>query len=269
MKLSAIIFLIRSMMTLGGEQEFLGARWISILLKVAPFRRLAERLLSFSPHYFYGKSFWLSRKEIRSEFVRNDNSRKVLMEDVLSPHLQCSMTVLDYGCGPGFLAKHVSTRVAKVYAVDVVDGVLACAKLINPGKHPIDYRNIKIGMPSSTCQLAFSFAVFQHLTRDACERAAEFISSSLSFGGVAIIHLVIDADGWESEYEIDSVMLKVKRKYGLNCFSRSRTEYVKLFQSHGFGNIQIQQAKVLTDVTDDIQGQHILTAVKIREERTI
>jgi len=253
-------------LTLGGAQEFLGARWVSALVKVAPhrFRRpVAERLLSLSPHYFYGKSYWLSREELQAEVLRNDESRRKLMDDILTPYLRRDMLVLDYGCGPGFLARHVSQRVARVYAVDISEGVLACAKAINAERSAIEYRNIKTGAPRDACQFAYSFAVFQHLTRETAEQAAEFIYGALGAGGKAVIHVVLDTDdGWKAESSADSIELKIKRKYGLNCFSRSEKEYMELFQSCGFADVKIQPVSNFSDVRDDIQTQHILTATK-------
>ena len=141
-KFRSIIYFLRSFITLGGAQQFLGAPWVSILLRYVPERSLALRILSFSPHYYYGDSFWLSKKAIESEVKRNDESRRVLMSDILDPYLKSDIVVVDYGCGPGFLAKHVSRKVKKVYAVDIDDGLIACAKIINPGHPQIEYRNI-------------------------------------------------------------------------------------------------------------------------------
>lgn len=226
-------------------------------------KRTAERMLSLSPHYFYGKHIWLSRKEIEDEVRRNDESRRKIMDDVLAPYLRHEMTVLDYGCGPGFLSKHVGQRVARVYAVDISDGVLECAKEINSGSGSIEYGNIRTGVPGTKCQLAYSFAVFQHLTRDVAKCAAEYIYQSLESGGIAVVHVVLDtAEGWKPEGEAIDFALKMKRIYGLNCFSRKAEELVNLFASCGFSNIEIIPVCEVSDVSDDIQRQHILFAHK-------
>uniref|UniRef100_UPI0040476688 class I SAM-dependent methyltransferase n=1 Tax=Shewanella sp. TaxID=50422 RepID=UPI0040476688 len=193
---------------------------------------------------------------------RNNESRRVLENDILSSYLKLDMVVLDYGCGPGFLAKHVCQKVKKIYAVDIDEGVIACAKIINPGHQQIDYRNISGEIESGSCELVYSFAVFQHLTSEISEQAISFIYNSLALGGRVIVHLVIDADGWDTESNINNPEMWIKRKYGLNCFSRSYNEYYELFYKHGFRNIYIQPAVNLTNVKDDIRDQHILIADK-------
>ncbi len=186
------------------------------------------------------------------------------MNDILRPYFEPDIVVLDYGCGPGFLAKHVSQKVGKVYAVDIDDGVIACAKIINPGHLLIDYRNISNGVEPLPCGLVYSFAVFQHLTREISDQAVGFIYKALAVGGRVVVHLVIDDDGWETESDINNAAMWIRRKYGLNCFSHSYNEYYELFDRHGFCNIKIQVAANFTNVEDDICGQHILTAQKIR-----
>lgn len=254
---------LRSALTVGGRsQEFLGATWILFVLKIIPTKNFALRLISLSPHYFYGKRFFLSSGECKSEALRNDLSREKIMQDILIPHMQQNMIALDYGCGPGFLAKHVSKNLSHVYAVDISDGILACAEIINPSAK-IQYQNINsTDRLIAICNIAYSFAVFQHLTLEVARQAARFIYSSLLPGGKAIIHVVINAEGWEEEKEVFKVTDKIKRKYGLNCFSRSHDDYLELFRSEGFDSIKIEPASNFTNVVDDIQSQHILIASK-------
>src|SRR5690242_12267248 len=103
-------YALRSALTLGkSPQNFLGARWIPAALKIAPAKTkppLALRLLSLSPHYFYGDNgeVWLTRHQIIREDLRNRSSRALIIKDVVAPYLKPDFTVIDYGCGPGYLA---------------------------------------------------------------------------------------------------------------------------------------------------------------------
>jgi hypothetical protein len=64
----------------------------------APIREhVALRLLSVSPHYFYGP-------DVRVEDARNRESRQALADTLVLPYLTSDTRVLDYGCGPGYLA---------------------------------------------------------------------------------------------------------------------------------------------------------------------
>src|ERR1039457_3091759 len=100
--------------TWGGSQNFLGARWVEGLVPISPApvrERIALRLLSLSPHYFYSS-------DIDAEAERNRRSRQALSDALLVPHLSAATRVLDYGCGPGYLAYAVAPHVAHVDAVD-------------------------------------------------------------------------------------------------------------------------------------------------------
>ena len=124
---------MRSFITLGRRaQQFLCASWVSILLRYLPQQHLPLRILLYRLHCFYGNSFWLTKNAIESEVMRNDESRRVIVSDVLSPYLKPDIVLHDYGCGPGFLTKHVSLKVKKVYAADINEGAIVCAKIINP-----------------------------------------------------------------------------------------------------------------------------------------
>ena len=76
------------------------------------------------------------------------------------------------------------------------------------------------------------------------------------------VRLVIDADGWDTESDINNAEIWIKLKYGLNCFSRSYNEYYELFDKHGLSNIHTQATVNLSNVRDDICGQHILIEEK-------
>jgi len=110
----------------GRSQNFLGAPWVPIALRMTPTSHrvgMAIWLLSLSPHYIYAK-------DRDAEAERNRRSRAQLTNDLLLPHLRPGMRVIDYGCGAGYMASAVSRFVETVEAVDL-PGVLACARVLN------------------------------------------------------------------------------------------------------------------------------------------
>lgn len=134
-------------LTLGKEpQNFLGARWIQAFLKrVSESRKhlWALRILSLSPHYFLDRDNpeyrGMSNDDyLKATFESLTKSREGIYEKILEPYLKESFIVLDYGCGPGFLAKATAPHVKKIYAVDISAGALACAKIINSAEN-IEY----------------------------------------------------------------------------------------------------------------------------------
>ncbi len=125
--------IIMNILTLGKEnQSFLGARWVELLLKLAPRRykrQLSLTALSWSPHYFFREIEpeyrRLSHRDFtEKEFERNRSSREKLCNYVLLPYLSSELKVVDFGCGPGFLSKSVSQHVGVVYGIDLSRGVL-------------------------------------------------------------------------------------------------------------------------------------------------
>src|SRR5258708_27973334 len=117
--------------TWGGSQNFLGARWVAGVVDNAPLAAregVALRLLALSPHYFYDR-------DVRREHARNRQSPHILADTLIAPYLTPDARVLDYGCGPGYLAAAVAKMAAHVAAVDISRGVLACARALIGGAH--------------------------------------------------------------------------------------------------------------------------------------
>lgn len=271
-----IVFLIRTLFTRGEEnQSFIGATWVvwSIRLCPEPWRRaLALRVLAWSPHYFYRdiaeEYKQLSYREfLEREFERNRQSRIKLRDLILAPYLNSGLTVLDYGCGPGFLAAAVADKTAKVIAVDLSRGVIECAASINQRDNlrylpSRDFDQI----PSESVDLSYSFAVIQHVTDDVFEQILNNVFRVLKPRGELTFHVVLQEEGWkaQSAWEADeSVKGKIKLEYGLNCFSRSEDQVISLLERTGFSNIRIRAvADLCEDNFDDICRQHFLIASK-------
>jgi 2-polyprenyl-3-methyl-5-hydroxy-6-metoxy-1,4-benzoquinol methylase len=267
---------IMNILTLGNEdQSFLGARWIEKLLKRAPEkykRRLALTALSWSPHYFFRNSspeyLHLSHPEFtEKEFERNRLGRGKLCSQVLLSHLNNTQVVLDYGCGPGFLANSVSKHVRTLYAVDLSRGVLECARILNSSPnstfiHTTQLREIEEG----SIDLIYSFAVIQHVTDAIFKMILATMYEKLKKGGKLIIHVVIDEENWrmEQDWRRDmTVKGRLKWKYGLNCFKRNEEDVKGMLVSAGFTSIVLQPMQELCpERFDDVCTQHLIRAVK-------
>jgi len=253
----------RSVLTSSGSQNFLGAGWIPAALKAAP-RKLqpwfALRLLSISPHYFYGPP------EIEAE--RNRKSREQIARDVIAQFVTPSSIVLDYGCGPGYLAKAVAPMARWVDAVDISKGVTACANVLNAARN-ISYLTVdefkRERAECATYDLSYSFAVVQHVTDAVFQEILCGIYNRLKPGGRIAIHIVIDDINWrtEAEWKNDlSLRGRLKLRHGLNCFRRNKNDVKHLVSNAGFLDVRIEPLSLLTAVDDDVARQHLITATR-------
>lgn len=248
--------------TCGGSQNFLGAGWVEHLVDNSPIKvreRVALRLLSLSPHYFYDR-------DIRSEAERNRRSRQSLVDVLIAPYLNQSVRVLDYGCGPGYMAFAVAQRAEHVYAVDISRGVLACAKVLN-GRPNITFSTpTGFGHDAEMVDLAYSFAVVQHLRTELLLGMLGMIADRLRPNGVLLLHFAIPGqEGWrtEADWAADkSIGGRIKMRYALNCFGRSADEMETLVSSCGFTDVVVRPlaGSVSVPGDDDILHQHWLTA---------
>jgi SAM-dependent methyltransferase len=250
--------------TSGGSQNFLGARWVEELVDVAPQAvrpQLALWLLALSPHYFYGPS-------PAAEAERNRLSRQALAEQLIVPHLDPSARVIDYGCGPGYLASAVAAKAAHVAAVDISRGVLACARALN-GRPNISYQTPdQLRRGQRPADLAYSVAVAQHLRADVLAGALALLAARLRPGGTLLLHFAVPGPaGWrtEAEWQADrSLAGAARRHFGLHCFGRSPQEMEALARQAGFTHLAVQELAGRLDVPgdDDVSTQHLLLATR-------
>ena len=268
--------LLKAFLTLGKEpQSFLGAKWITFLLRICPRskkRALALRILALSPHYFYKdidpEYSKLSFSEfLEAEYNRNRVTREKIYSFILRPYLDKCFRVLDYGCGPGFLAKTVSANVQKVYAVDISKGVLECAKVINSAEN-IEYlladSNGLSCIPDRSLDVVYSIAVIQHVTNDIFENILKICSEKLRPGGKMVFQVQIEHPKWKTEEECranTSLLGKVKLRYALHCFSKTSRYFHETLPKYGFDILALESIERLCDEKfDDVCSQHLLTA---------
>jgi 2-polyprenyl-3-methyl-5-hydroxy-6-metoxy-1,4-benzoquinol methylase len=251
--------------TWGGSQNFLGARWVEWIVSYAPQaarERVALRFLSFSPHYFFDR-------DLAAEADRNRRSRQILADEIIAPHLAPGARVADYGCGPGYLAAAVARRGGQVEAIDISRGVLACARALN-GLPNITYQTpAEFRASARPVDVAYSFAVVQHLRTDVLVSVLALLAAALRPGGVLLLHFAMAGEmGYRTERQWlsdGSLAGRVKLRYALNCFGRSGDEMIELVTRAGFADAGIRPLSgSVTIPGDDIPNQHLLTARRAR-----
>jgi len=206
---------------------------------------------------------------LEHEVDRNEHSRRQIVHDVLRRHLKPDYVVLDYGCGPGFMARAVSPHVRKVVACDISPGALACASVLNSAPK-IEYFNVSdtawIREWQGRIDLAYAFAVAQHLSDSMLAEGLRTIRGLLRLGGLALVHVVINAPGWRTEADWvndHSLQGRLRLRHALHCFSRSTLQVVGLVRNAGFVDPELIPLAELTNVDDDIGKQHLLVSRRV------
>ena len=248
--------------TWGGSQNFLGARWVERFVANSPAaarEQVALRFLSLSPHYFYAR-------DVHSEDTRNRQSRQSLADQLIVPHLTPQTRVLDYGCGPGYLASAVAGRADEVHAVDISRGVLACARALN-GRPNITFQTPDEFRAAGTrVDLAYSFAVIQHLRTEVLHDVLDRLAEAVRPGGTLLLHFAVpDQVQWRTEPQWradESLANRAKLRYALNCFGRSPAEMSDLVTERGFTDVTVRplSGDITVPGDADIPNQHLLTA---------
>jgi hypothetical protein len=149
--------------------------------------------------------------------------------------------------------------------VDISRGALACARVLN-GSPNITYRTAaEFRAEASPVDLAYSFAVAQHLRSDVLVSALGLLAEAVRPGGTLLPHFAVPGelgyrteDQWLSDRSLAG---RAKLRYGLNCFGRSAAEMVDLVTRCGFTDVTTRPLSgQITIPGDDIPDQHLLTA---------
>lgn len=278
MRMGKISRVIKWGITLGKEpQTFLGATWIVSFLKRVPEakkRIWALRILSMSPHYFLEPENPAyrelnNREYLEAAFLSISYSRADIYKKILKKYLDETFEVLDYGCGPGFLAKATAPHVKKIFAIDISSGAIACAKIVNAAQN-IDYIvATQTGLEeiaNASLDAVYSFAVVQHLTDEVFEIVLKNCKHKLKSNGQLLLHIQLTDDVWrtEEQWKNDkSVKGKLKYQYGLHCFGRKEEEYVEIVTRNDFDEIKIEKIEdLIQEYSDELRSQRLLTARK-------
>jgi trans-aconitate methyltransferase len=255
-----------------GSQTFLDAKWIRFLIKTSPkkFKKtVALNVLALSPHYFLGEKAKTKKAFLLREYKRNLSSRQLLYKHVVSNYTTPESVVMDYGCGPGFLAKIVAARTRKLYALDISDGVLLCANTIN-NRENLSYLNVLKNMansiPDNSVDLIYSFAVLQHVSRKLVDNIFNLFYNKLKNSGKVLVQVQLLDPSWKTEDEWtadQSLGGKLKYKYGLNCFSNTMSFYQEKLENNSLKFLSMVEMKELLPYAfDDIYNQQLIIAEK-------
>jgi len=260
--------LLRFVIASSRDHAFLDRAWVPWLFRICPKRKraaLALRLLSFSPHYWiYQWTNKYPREYGRSDILwhehrRNADSRKEICAKLLVRYLSSEMTVLDFGCGPGFLARQVSAHVSKAIGSDVSRGVIACAKQLNPAPNLSYVRNglsTLHNIQDSSLDLVYSFAVFQHLRKKQTLAFFKEFHRVLRPGAVGVCHTILKNPREAQEYNPSGW---VGKRIMLRMVYYSEHEVRALLAKAGFIDVQVNSISNLTDIDDDIGSEQLVT----------
>ena len=271
--------LIKALLTNGRDnQAFIGAKWLVMLLRITPGflkRNVALRILAISPHYFY-RSFRPEYETmpvnqfLEAEFERNRSAREQICDQILLPHLKPEQQVLEIGCGPGFLTKAVARHVRTAYACDISLGVLECSRIINGAPNARYIYSGESGfaqIADSSLDLAYSFAVIQHLREPVIRSLFKVAGQKLRKGGLCFFQIQLGVGKWKSEnawIEDPSMTGRLRLKYALNFFPRTEDFFQELAAEAGFSIIAIRPMSELLDQPfDDVYYQHLLILSKL------
>ncbi len=276
--MSKLFTIFKWFLTLGSEpQNFLGAGWIQSVLKRVPEgskRIWALRILALSPHYFIFPDAPEYKGMSNSEYLETvsadvTKSRENISRLLLEPNLDPSSTVLDYGCGPGYLAKAISAHVSEVIGVDISAGAIACAKIVNAADN---VRYIE-GTPQNLNDISddsidaiYAYAVVQHVSKEIFGKILDNCHRMLKPEGKILLHIQLTDEIWKTEEDWKkdgSVAGKVKFNYGLHCFGRTAEEYTKIVKDHGFRSVEINDMVGFDQMFDkELTSQKLLIAYR-------
>lgn len=246
-----------------GRQAFLDHRWIGWLLRIAPERRrrsLALRILSLSPHYFIYQwegypAGWSRRRILEAESERNRRSRRQIAEQILAPIIPADATVLDFGCGPGYLTGEVHRLARDVVGVDVSAGTLACATVLNPGPSYRINRDDRLPLPDASIDVLYSIAVFQHLDPAVWPTYFADFARVLRAGGRGVCHVAVA----DRERVIYQQPPGLRARYSLRFEERSTSDVVTALNAAGFVNVRVAPIARAAVIDDDVGRQHVAT----------
>lgn len=262
-----------------GQQTFLGAGWIKRFLDrtndPAKKRKWALRLLSLSPHYFInsdapkfqGMPFDEYLEETFQDGVR---SREIIFAEVFEGRFLPEDVALDYGCGPGFVAGRVAPHVKKLFACDISEGALACARVLNAAPNLeyvlADSEEFEAKIADASLDVVVSYAMVQHLSDEIFEHVLSVCQRKLKCGGRLLLHIQLPDESWRTEKEWrddKSLEGRLKLRYGLHCFSRTADEHFDLIKQHRFDNLELTHlGPILSDNPAEAASQALITAVK-------
>ena len=117
----------------------------------------------------------------------------------------------------------------------------------------------------SPADVAYSFAVVQHLRTDALAACSPSSPRPCGPAALLLLHFAVAGEhGYRTEGQWlsdDSLAGRARLRYGLNCFGRSAAEMADLVTRSGFTDVVARPLSGSIAIPgDDIPDQHLLTA---------
>jgi len=117
---------------------------------------------------------------------------------------------------------------------------------------------------NAMADVAYSFAVVQHLRAETLEKVLSLLADALRPNGILLLHFAVPDRVYrtEGQWRSDTSLAgRTKLRYGLNCFGRSADEMADLVARNGFTDVMVcPLSGSITVPCDDVQDQHLLTA---------
>ncbi|HVM66095.1 MAG TPA: hypothetical protein VMU14_14610, partial [Acidimicrobiales bacterium] len=127
--------------------------------------------------------------------------------------------------------------------MDVSRGVLACASVLN-GNPKVTYETpAQCGARAECADLAYSFAVAQHLTEETLTSVLGLLHARLRPAGLLLMHFSLVADGFPTEAAWragTSAVARTRARWGMSCFGRSGDEMERLLTAAGFREVMVE-----------------------------
>jgi cyclopropane fatty-acyl-phospholipid synthase-like methyltransferase len=111
--------------------------------------------------------------------------------------------ILEIGCGAGYWTKFLCENSLKVYAIDIIPKPLFEAENFTYLENENDQFNCKT-IDTESIDFVFSFGVFCHLSKNACEEYIQDILRVLKKDGTAIL-MYADKKGLQKFYDNKNV----------------------------------------------------------------
>jgi ubiquinone/menaquinone biosynthesis C-methylase UbiE len=266
---SALYRLLRLLIGGSKDHAFLDRPCIGWLLACTPARwrtPLALRLLSFSPHYWIYQFTGVYPRDcpwsevLRLECQRNVVSRRQMCDTLLRRYLRPDMIALDFGCGPGFMARAASAHVQRIIATDVSRGVIACARQLNAAPNITYVANRRADLSilgDASIDLVYSFAVLQHLLPEQVRAFLGEFARVLKPGGLGVCHILL-RERPEQAKDNSAAHSWMYRRVTLRTLHYTADEAVAMLREAGFRQIEIVPVASLANVADDIRDEHLL-----------
>ena len=184
-----------------------------------------------------------------------DENKRVLLTPTILERLDSisGKTVLDAGCGEGYLCRLMAQRGASVIGLDYAENLLDIARQRTPAGLSIDYRHGNFEdlalIPDTSCDIVVSVAALQDVPD--YQSAVQAVYRVLVSGGfflLAILHPCFSADGgWVRDedgnkryWKIDHYFRETPSELQLGWqrstvyFHRTLTSYIRTIIAAGF-----------------------------------